>query len=113
MARLFSDEDFPLPVVRELRRLGHDVLTVHDIGKANQRWLDDEVLAYARTEGRGVLTLNRLHFRRLHRSYPDHAGLILCTRDADFSALAERIHQAITSIPTLRGQLVRVYRPAR
>ena len=55
MARLFSDEDFPLPVVRELRRLGHDVLTVHDIGKANQRWPDDQVLSYARTESRGVL----------------------------------------------------------
>lgn len=26
MARLYADENFPLPVVEELRRLGHDVL---------------------------------------------------------------------------------------
>jgi hypothetical protein len=25
MARLYADEDFPLPVVEELRRLAHDV----------------------------------------------------------------------------------------
>jgi hypothetical protein len=30
MARLYADEDFPLPVVEELRRLGHDVRTVQD-----------------------------------------------------------------------------------
>jgi hypothetical protein len=28
MARLYADEDFPLPVVEELRHLGHDVRTV-------------------------------------------------------------------------------------
>jgi hypothetical protein len=27
MARLYSNENFPLPVVEELRRLGHEVLT--------------------------------------------------------------------------------------
>ena len=29
MARLYANENFPLPVVGELRRLGHDVLTIH------------------------------------------------------------------------------------
>lgn len=36
MARLFADENFPLPVITELRRLGHDVLTVPDAGHARQ-----------------------------------------------------------------------------
>jgi Domain of unknown function (DUF5615) len=36
MARLYADEDFPLPVVEELRRLGHDVRTVQEAGRANQ-----------------------------------------------------------------------------
>jgi len=27
IARLFADEDFPLPVIHELRRLGHDAVT--------------------------------------------------------------------------------------
>jgi hypothetical protein len=32
MARLYSNENFPLPVVEKLRALGHDVLTVQEAG---------------------------------------------------------------------------------
>ncbi len=62
MARLFADEDFSGPVVEELRQLGHDVLTVKEIGKANQRWPDDAILAFALREQRIILTKNRRHF---------------------------------------------------
>jgi len=34
MARLYAEEDFPLPVVGELRRLGNDVRTVQEAGRA-------------------------------------------------------------------------------
>jgi hypothetical protein len=47
MARLFANENFPLAVVRELRSLGHDVLTVVEAGNAGQRIPDEAVLAYA------------------------------------------------------------------
>src|SRR6516164_5330908 len=30
--QLYADENFPLPVVEELRRLGHDVLTAQEDG---------------------------------------------------------------------------------
>ena len=30
MARLYTNENFPVPVAEELRRLGHDVLTIQD-----------------------------------------------------------------------------------
>jgi len=33
MARLYSNENLPNQVVRELRRLGHDVLTSADAGR--------------------------------------------------------------------------------
>ncbi|TEU18005.1 MAG: hypothetical protein E3J21_06900 [Anaerolineales bacterium] len=33
MARLYANENLPLPVVGELRRLGHDVLTTYWIFK--------------------------------------------------------------------------------
>jgi hypothetical protein len=52
MARLYADEDFPLPVVAELRRLGHDVRTVQEAGRAGQRIADDVVFADAVTAGR-------------------------------------------------------------
>ena len=45
MTRLYANENFPLPVVEELRRLGHDTLTVADTGSASQEMSDEEVLA--------------------------------------------------------------------
>ena len=47
---------------------------------------------------------------RLHRSSTQHAGIIVCTHDADTDALAQRIHGAIAKLPDLRGQLVRITR---
>ncbi len=44
MARFYSNENFPLPVVEELRRLGHDVLTIQETGKAGQAVTDEMVL---------------------------------------------------------------------
>ena len=110
MARLYSNENFPLPVVVKLRALGHDVLTIQQDGKADQALPDKEVLAFATREHRAVLTLNRLHFIRLHREQPAHAGIIVCRFDPDFDAQAERIHKAIAGQAVLAGQLLKVNR---
>ena len=111
MAQLYSNENFPFPVVAELRRLGHDVLTIQETGQAGQATPDDEVLDFATAENRAVLTLNRIHFIRLHRSRPQHAGIIVCTFDTDFAGQAGRIHTAISSQAQLAGQLIRINRP--
>ena len=113
MARLYSNENFPLPVVEELRRLGHDVLTVREAGKANQEIPDDEVMAFATETARAVLTINRKDFIALHRQNTEHAGILACTADLDFIGQAQRIHQVINANETLAGQLIRVYRPQR
>lgn len=73
MARFYSNENFPLRCVQELRQLGHDVLTSLEAGKANLAVPDEEVLTFAATEGRAVLTLNRKHFVRLHRHNVEHS----------------------------------------
>ena len=111
-ARLYANENFALPVVEALRRLGHDVLTVQEAGKAEQAVPDEEVLAFARSDERAVLTLNRKHFVRLHREQPQHAGIIVCTFDADFERQAQQIHEALEAQPVLTGQLLRINRPA-
>jgi hypothetical protein len=85
VARLLADENFPLPVVEEHRRLGHDIETVLDAGIAGQGVSDPDVLEYAVGRGRAVLTLNRKHFIRLHRQRPDHAGIVVCTTIATSS----------------------------
>jgi hypothetical protein len=113
VARLYSNENFPLPVVEELRRLGHDVLTVLEAGKAEQAISDEDVLTLATQLGRAVLTLNRRHFVRLHGERPQHAGIIVCTYDPDFVAQAGRIHQRLSATDDLAGQLLRVNRPQK
>ena len=110
MARLYSNENFPLPVVEKLRALGHDVLTIQETGKADQAEPDDKVLEFAATENRALLTLNRRHFIRLHREHPQHAGIVICTVDSDFAGQADRIHKAISGQDSLKGQLIRVNR---
>ena len=112
MARLYANENFPLPVVEELRRLGHDVLTIQETGQAGQALSDEAVLASACSQERVLLTFNRKHFIRLHQHRQDHCGIIACTIDADFIALAHRIHQALETQWQEARTLIRVNRPA-
>ena len=112
MARCYANENFPFPTVEALRGLGHDVLTTVESGRAGQAIPDVDVLAFAVAEERIVITLNRRHFIRLHHTTPTHAGIIVCTFDLDFAALARRIHTALEARPQMAGRLVRVNRPA-
>lgn len=111
MARLYANENFPRQVVEALGTAGHDVLTVQEAGNAGQSIGDENVLTFATQNDRAVLTLDRRDFIRLHRSRPDHAGIIACTQDDDTEGRAERIHQAIASVESLAGQLCEL--PAR
>ena len=113
MTRFYSNENFPLPVVEELRRLKHDVLTIQETGKSEQSFSDEAVLAFASTEGRAVLTLNRKHFIRLHKVQPHHEGIVACAFDLDFVGQAQRIHDTVESQTRLFGQLIRINRPAK
>ena len=110
MARLYANENFPWPVVRELRRLGHEVLTTSDTGKSGQAIPDEEVLSFATTRNMAVLTLNRRDFIRLHGSHPVHEGIVVCTFDPDFARQAIKIHETLLAHPALTGLLVRVNR---
>jgi len=108
VARLYANENFPQPAVQALRDLGHDVLTSLEAGNANQGIPDDEVVRFATARGRAVLTQNRRHFHREHRKSSDHGGIITCTVDANYRALADRIHARLQATPDLKGQLVKV-----
>lgn len=111
MARFYSNENFPLPVVLELRRAGHDVLTSVEAGRANQRISDEQVLAFAMQESRALLTVNRCHFIRLHHQGMSCAGIIACTVDADYLRQANRIVVAVERLDSLVGQVVQINRP--
>ncbi len=110
---LYADENFPLRVVEELRRLGHDVMTAYEDSRANQGIPDEDLLARATFLQRAVLTLNRNDFKRLHYRDANHAGIIICTEDPDRAGQAGRISDTITVTGKIAGQLVAVYRPSQ
>lgn len=111
MPQLFTDENFPLPTVEALRQLGHNVVTLAEAGYSNQAVPDEDVLAIATAANRVLVTLNRKHFIRLHQITSNHAGIIVCTVDADFVALARRIDATIRIQSEMKNQLLRVNRP--
>ncbi|MBN2088873.1 DUF5615 family PIN-like protein [candidate division KSB1 bacterium] len=111
MARLYSNENFPIPVVDELRKLGHDVLTIQETGMDQQSFPDEQVLKVASEDNRIVLTFNRKHFILLHKKQPEHQGIIVCSFDVDFKELATRIHHAISDCVNFSGRLIRINRP--
>jgi hypothetical protein len=111
MAYFYTNENVPVQVVAELRRLGHDVMTSMEAGKANSAVPDNEVLAFAASGKRILVTLNRRHFLRLHQQRnEDHAGIVLCTFDLDFQGQAQRIHAVVSAAPDMTNTLVRVNR---
>ncbi|MFM7887611.1 MAG: DUF5615 family PIN-like protein [Pseudanabaena sp.] len=112
MARLYADEQFPRAVSQLLRNMGHDVLTVQEAGNANLGIPDDQVLAFAISNNRTVVTINRLDFIKLHRASAEHLGIIICTNDSDRHRMAARINEAIATQESLQGKLIRVVRPS-
>lgn len=105
---LYADEDFPLPAVEELRRLGHDVRTAQADGRTAAP--DPDILARAHALGRAVVTHNRRHYERQHRQGAAHSGILSATQDSDHPALATRIHAALTGLSPGRWCL-RINRP--
>ena len=110
--QFYADENFPLETVAELINLGHDCLTALEDERANQKIPDEKVLERATELERAVLTLNRIDFKRLHNENAEHAGIVICTFDADFIGQANRIDGACKELPEIKGRLIRVYRPA-
>jgi hypothetical protein len=70
------------------------------------------VLAFAVSDNRAVVTLNRQDFIRWHKATPGHSGIIICTNDLDRYRMATRINEAIAASEPLSGKLIRVVRPA-
>jgi len=112
MARLYADENFPFPVVEELRQLGHDVLTLQEAGYGGQSIPDETVMEQAIRANRSLLTINRKHFIALHKKSSNHAGIVVCSFDPQFIDQAHRIHQALETFgEKFSGQLLRINRP--
>lgn len=79
--RLLLDEMYPRVIADRLRGRGHDVISVHDApGRGTP---DPEVLGFARSEGRALVTENIRDYRpladQLIGAGESHAGLVFTT----------------------------------
>ncbi|MEH2435053.1 MAG: DUF5615 family PIN-like protein [Nostoc sp.] len=78
---------------------------------ADQGIPDEEVVAFAISQERSILTINRVDFISLHRCNSNHFGIIVCTNNRNWEQFAARIHETVTAEEPLQGKLIRVVRP--
>ncbi len=109
--KLYADENFSISCAVKLSLMGYDVITAKDDDKDNKKTPDSTILARAVELGRIVLTHDRKDFARLHEKAPNHFGIAVCSRDKDEAALAQRIHEALSKEPDMKGRLIRINRP--
>jgi len=96
MLKFYSNENFPIEMVNLLRARGYDVLISYEAGQANQKIPDDEVLMYATNAGRTVITENRQDFINLHFTTSNHAGIVICKADRDYTGKVQVLHDFFT-----------------
>jgi predicted nuclease of predicted toxin-antitoxin system len=113
MIKLYADENFEFPVVRRLREKGYDVLTTREAGKDNQSIPDEDVLEFAISQNRAVITLNYNHFKNLHKQVKTHAGIVICSRNDDWDCFADCIDIALRNEESIENKLIRINRPAK
>ena len=77
--RLYFDRHIMTRLAVDLRGRGYDVLTTEEAGKDTAS--DEEQLAFATAENRGILTFNIRDFAPLHEAWQaaerPHAGIIV------------------------------------
>lgn len=87
-------------------------MTLLELDLAGRAVPDNEVLFLSTSLEQCLITLNRKDFIKLHSIQPNHAGILICTFDADFLALADRIHICLLAVDeSIEGQLLRVQKP--
>ncbi len=79
--KLLLDEMYPALIAEELRRRGHDVISVH--AAPGRGTPDEEVFEFARAEDRAIVSENVSDFRPLAEAVlaagGSHAGVVFTT----------------------------------
>ena len=105
--KLLLDEQLSSVIAVQLRSRGQDVVTVAEVGLAGRP--DPEVLAWAISEQRTVVTCNIQDFRPLHAAYltagTQHFGLVLVSsgyslRRNDLGRVVTALHELLVAHPS-------------
>ncbi len=105
---VYLDEDVSVVVAAILKARGFDPITTRDAGQLGQP--DNPQLTFAATNGRVLLTHNKVDFERLHREWLErgkpHAGIVIARRRAPVD-LASRVGRLLSRLAPdeLKNQL--------
>ena len=109
LLQFYSNENFPIVMVNLLRAAGHDVLNSYEAGQANQRIPDNQVLRYATSIHRILITENRQDFIDLHGVTLDHPGIIIFKSDRDYIGKIKAMSDFLTiDSQPLENRLLRI-----
>lgn len=86
--RFYTDEHFPLVLVKVLRSHGADVLTAHEAGMRGVS--DTRHLAFPHAEQRVLITYDEDYLVLAHRGNA-HAGIAYCHQDVPRARQVERL----------------------
>ena len=91
--KLYLDQDVPVQLAGMLRAHGFDVLTTLEAGMLGR--LDPDQLAFAVSEGRAMVTHNRLDYEQLHEEYlaegRTHCGIFIAPQRREIGVTRDRI----------------------
>lgn len=106
--KLMLDENIPPRVATELRQLGYDIVHVREAGLKGHR--DSEVMAYAREDGRCLVTLDADFADVRYHPLGSHSGIIrLRLKFAPSNIVVSTLRSLlprIAQIPIEKGALV-------
>ncbi len=110
LTKLYLDEDVSVLLADLLRAHGVDVLTARDARTLGGS--DESQLEFAISQGRAIVTHNRLDFEILHRSRLDaqqsHTGILIANRRPSTAEVARRVMKLLSLFPPdeMRDQLL-------
>lgn len=84
-----------------MRERRYDIVSCHEVGRANQRISDTEQLVFATEQGRAILTQNATHFYALNHAWKAagraHAGILIYSPNLRFADLLMRLPRFLDS----------------
>lgn len=97
--KLYVDADITPRLARVLRARGYDVVSAHEIDRAETS--DEEQMAFAAVQGRTLLTCNARDFTPIFEDYwfkgQDHSGVVV-SQQLELGEMARRVGRLLNTV---------------
>jgi hypothetical protein len=101
--RLYTDEMIRARLAEALRLEGYDVVSCHEVGRANRAIPDEDQLSYAAQDGRAIFTFNMVDYVPLDQAWKTagrhHSGIVVSPAIDDFGTLFRCVRRHLDTYP--------------